>query len=92
MAKRRQSMVHDAVIIPNVWPHVLEPCPAYLESRLEQACLLNIFKKLKAKKTQPLKKLKGIFGQKTQCIGIFEALSNKLSVLEFFEASFSPLF
>ena len=60
--------------------------------RLAQACLLNIFKKLKAKKTQPLKKLKGIFGQKTQCIGIFEALSNKLSVLEFFEASFSPLF
>ena len=35
MARRRQSMVHDAVI-PNAWPLVLEPCPAYLEGRLEE--------------------------------------------------------
>ena len=39
---------------------------AHCEAFLDQACLLNIFKKLKAKKTQPPKKLKGIFGQKTQ--------------------------
>ena len=42
-----------------------------LKAGLCQACLLNIFKKLKAKKTQPPKKLKGISGQKTQGIGIF---------------------
>ena len=50
------------------------------------------FQKTQGKKNSASKKLEGIFGQKTQCIGIFEALSNKLSVLEFFEASFSPLF
>ena len=32
---------------------------------------LNIFKKLKAKKTRPPKKLKAIFHPKTQCIGNF---------------------
>ena len=69
-----------------------------MRSKYEQAktndkasgLFIEHFQKTQGKKTQPLKKLKGIFGQKTQCIGIFEALSNKLSVLEFFEASFSP--
>ena len=36
-----------------------------------QAYFLCIFKKLKAKKTQPPKKLKAIFCQKTQYVGIF---------------------
>ena len=62
-----------------------------LQNTLNQACLLNIFKKLKAKKTQPPKKLKGIFGQKTHAPEFFEALSNKLNVPEFFEDSFSLL-
>ena len=38
---------------------------------LKQAYFLCIFKKLKAQKTQPLKKLKAIFCRKTQYVGIF---------------------
>ena len=38
---------------------------------LRQANFLNIFKKLKAKKTRPPKKLKAIFHRKTKCIGNF---------------------
>ena len=42
-----------------------------IKDELVQAYFLGIFKKLKAQKTQPLKKLKAIFCRKTQYVGIF---------------------
>ena len=45
--------------------HVRRKCRCPIERFVRQAYFLGIFKKLKARKTQPLKKLKAIFAKKT---------------------------
>ena len=49
------------------------------------------FSKNSRQKNSASKKTHGHFWPKNSCVGIFEALTNKLNVPEFFEASFSPL-
>ena len=54
---------------------------------ISQANFLNIFKKLKAKKTRPPKNSRPFFTAKLNASEIFEARAKKLYALEFFEAS-----
>ena len=48
-----------------------------------QAYFLGIFKKLKAKKTQPLKNSRPFFAEKLNMSGFFEALYKKLNANDF---------
>ena len=61
----------------------------HLPLRLNQAYFLCIFKKLKAQKTQPLKKLEAIFCQKKlNMSGFFEASYKKLNANDFNKHTF----
>ena len=58
---------------------------------ISQANFLNIFKKLKAKKTRPPKNSRQFFTPKLNASEIFEASAKKHDASEFFEASAKKL-
>ena len=68
-SKSKPNLTHGKRQIQHMY--VVFICFRCWKLKLEQAYFLGIFKKLKAQKTQPLKKLKAIFCQKTQYVGIF---------------------